>query len=242
LEASKILDVQDLRVHFHTLEGTVKAVNGVSFALNKGETLGLVGESGCGKSVTALTILRLIPSPPARIASGQVMLHGERHHHGRIFTPLSLVHGDGGINHDCTDFVLCHLLASLRLCARLIGSVPVSSVRGCAAPSVRRYPLVRRPCRCMSSANFPITRVVITKCHSKQRKTPSHPAWRTSQEPLRKPPKQVIVSGTTSQASKCPHLKKDLLYRLSARLMIVFSRSVNCMVHLLFESSISHHF
>jgi peptide/nickel transport system ATP-binding protein/oligopeptide transport system ATP-binding protein len=77
LETSQILEVQDLRVHFHTLEGTVKAVNGVSFALNKGETLGLVGESGCGKSVTALTILRLIPSPPARIASGQVMLQGE---------------------------------------------------------------------------------------------------------------------------------------------------------------------
>jgi peptide/nickel transport system ATP-binding protein/oligopeptide transport system ATP-binding protein len=66
-----------LRVHFHTLEGTVKAVNGVSFALNKGETLGLVGESGCGKSVTALTILRLLPSPPGRIAGGQVLLHGE---------------------------------------------------------------------------------------------------------------------------------------------------------------------
>jgi len=77
LETSQILEVKDLRVHFHTLEGTVKAVNGVSFALNKGETLGLVGESGCGKSVTALTLLRLMPSPPAHIAGGQVMLHGE---------------------------------------------------------------------------------------------------------------------------------------------------------------------
>ena len=76
-ETSQILEVKDLRVHFHTLEGTVKAVNGVSFVLNKGETLGLVGESGCGKSVTALTLLRLIPSPPAHIASGQIMLHGE---------------------------------------------------------------------------------------------------------------------------------------------------------------------
>jgi peptide/nickel transport system ATP-binding protein/oligopeptide transport system ATP-binding protein len=77
LENSQILEVKDLRVHFHTLEGTVKAVNGVSFALNKGETLGLVGESGCGKSVTALTLLRLIPSPPAHIAGGRVMMHGE---------------------------------------------------------------------------------------------------------------------------------------------------------------------
>jgi peptide/nickel transport system ATP-binding protein/oligopeptide transport system ATP-binding protein len=77
LDTSRILAVKDLRVHFHTLEGTVKAVNGVSFALNKGQTLGLVGESGCGKSVTALTVLRLIPSPPARIAAGQILLHGE---------------------------------------------------------------------------------------------------------------------------------------------------------------------
>ncbi len=77
METSTILEVEDLRVHFHTLEGTVKAVNGVSFDLNKGETLGLVGESGCGKSVTALTLLNLIPSPPAHIAGGRVMLHGE---------------------------------------------------------------------------------------------------------------------------------------------------------------------
>jgi peptide/nickel transport system ATP-binding protein/oligopeptide transport system ATP-binding protein len=73
----KILEVEDLEVHFHTLEGTVRAVNGVSFDLEKGETLGLVGESGCGKSVTALTILRLIPSPPAFIPNGKVRLHNE---------------------------------------------------------------------------------------------------------------------------------------------------------------------
>ena len=71
------MEEKDLRVYFHTLEGTVKAVDGVSFALTKGETLGLVGESGCGKSVTALTLLRLIPSPPAHIAGGRVLLHGE---------------------------------------------------------------------------------------------------------------------------------------------------------------------
>jgi len=59
------------------MEGIVKAVNGISFTLNSGETLGLVGESGCGKSVTALSLLRLIPSPPARIASGRVLFHGE---------------------------------------------------------------------------------------------------------------------------------------------------------------------
>jgi peptide/nickel transport system ATP-binding protein len=74
---SSILDVEDLRVYFHTLEGVVKAVNGVSFSVAEGQTLGLVGESGCGKSVTALSILRLLPSPPARIVKGQVRLHGE---------------------------------------------------------------------------------------------------------------------------------------------------------------------
>ncbi|MFH2130791.1 MAG: ABC transporter ATP-binding protein, partial [bacterium] len=74
---SKILEVKDLQVHFSTLEGTVHAVNGVSFDLEKGQTLGLVGESGCGKSVTALTILRLIPSPPSFIPGGKILLHNE---------------------------------------------------------------------------------------------------------------------------------------------------------------------
>jgi len=77
LEPDRILEVEDLSVHFHTLEGVVKAVNGVSFNLNKGETLGLVGESGCGKSVTALTLLRLLPTPPSLIAGGSVKLHKE---------------------------------------------------------------------------------------------------------------------------------------------------------------------
>ena len=77
LERSQILEVKDLRVHFHTLEGTVKAVNGVSFALNKGETLGLVGESGCGKSVTAHSIIRLIPDPPGKIEGGDIFFDGQ---------------------------------------------------------------------------------------------------------------------------------------------------------------------
>ena len=71
-----LLEVRGLRTIFQTDDGEVTAVNGVSFAVNEGETLGIVGESGCGKSVTAFSILRLIPSPPGRIAGGEVLLRG----------------------------------------------------------------------------------------------------------------------------------------------------------------------
>ena len=64
--AAPLLEVQDLRTGFDTLAGTVRAVDGVSFTVHAGQTLGIVGESGCGKSVTALSILRLLPTPPAR--------------------------------------------------------------------------------------------------------------------------------------------------------------------------------
>ncbi len=71
-----LLDVNDLKTHFFTREGVVRAVDGVSFELEKGQTLGLVGESGCGKSVTALSIMGLIPKPPARIVNGSVLFEG----------------------------------------------------------------------------------------------------------------------------------------------------------------------
>jgi len=71
-----LLEVSDLRTQFFTQDGVVKAVNGVSFTLNEGEALGLVGESGCGKSVTALSLMRLIPQPPGRIVSGTVGFEG----------------------------------------------------------------------------------------------------------------------------------------------------------------------
>ncbi|MBW1691344.1 MAG: ABC transporter ATP-binding protein [Deltaproteobacteria bacterium] len=71
-----VLAIKDLRIYFDTLEGTAKAVDGLSISLHHGETLGVVGESGCGKSVAALSILRLIPSPPGRIVSGQILFQG----------------------------------------------------------------------------------------------------------------------------------------------------------------------
>jgi oligopeptide transport system ATP-binding protein len=71
-----LLEVKDLRTRFHTAEGTVYAVNGISYHLNEGETLAVVGESGCGKSVSMLSLLKLIPIPPGEIVSGSVIYRG----------------------------------------------------------------------------------------------------------------------------------------------------------------------
>lgn len=71
-----LLEIRDLRTVFHTEEGTVRAVDGVSFTIGRGEAVGLVGESGCGKSVTALSIMRLIPDPPGKITGGSIFLEG----------------------------------------------------------------------------------------------------------------------------------------------------------------------
>ena len=72
-----LLEVKDLQTHFFTMDGVVRAVDGVSYDLEEGETLGLVGESGCGKSVSALSLMRLIPDPPGKIVNGEVHLDGE---------------------------------------------------------------------------------------------------------------------------------------------------------------------
>ena len=72
-----LLEVKNLKTHFFTMEGVVKAVDGVSYELDEGETLGLVGESGCGKSVSALSVMRLIPDPPGKIIDGEILLDGE---------------------------------------------------------------------------------------------------------------------------------------------------------------------
>src|SRR3954454_19940713 len=71
-----VLEVENLKTYFFTPDGVVKAVNGVSYTLDDGESLGLVGESGCGKSVSALSLMRLIPTPPGRIVEGEVLFEG----------------------------------------------------------------------------------------------------------------------------------------------------------------------
>ena len=77
INSETVLSVDNLRTYFTTRWGTVKAVDGISFDLRRGETLGIVGESGCGKSVTMLSLMRLIPIPPGRIVSGSIVLDGE---------------------------------------------------------------------------------------------------------------------------------------------------------------------
>jgi peptide/nickel transport system ATP-binding protein/oligopeptide transport system ATP-binding protein len=73
----KLLKVKDLKTYFYTDDGVVKAVDGVDFDVESGKTIGIVGESGCGKSITAMSILRLIPSPPGKIVNGRITFNGE---------------------------------------------------------------------------------------------------------------------------------------------------------------------
>jgi peptide/nickel transport system ATP-binding protein len=75
--SNPLLRVQDLKVHFHTDDGILHAVDGVNFHIDRSETLGVVGESGCGKSVTAMTIMKLLAMPPGRIADGQIWFEGQ---------------------------------------------------------------------------------------------------------------------------------------------------------------------
>ena len=76
-DSERVLDVKDLRTYFYTREGVVKAVDGLTYHVNKGECVGLVGESACGKSVSAMSILRLVPNPPGVIEGGEILFKGE---------------------------------------------------------------------------------------------------------------------------------------------------------------------
>jgi len=77
MESEPIIQVRELKTHFYTKRGVGRAVDGVSFDLHRGETLGLVGESGCGKSMVCLSLMGLNPKPASRVIGGQVLLHGE---------------------------------------------------------------------------------------------------------------------------------------------------------------------
>ena len=115
-----LLEVRNLETVFHTNYGVVRAVDGVDLHIDEGETVGLVGESGCGKSVAALSIVRLVPDPPGRIVGGQVIFEGTdllrldlkemRHvrlggHTGRVGTHTRLPAHDerraASADHDC---------------------------------------------------------------------------------------------------------------------------------------------
>ena len=87
-----LLEIKNLMIHFHLQEGIVRAVDGVTFSIRRGQTLGIIGESGCGKSVTAHSILRLVPSPPGRIVDGKILLH--RGENGMDREPVDLAQLD----------------------------------------------------------------------------------------------------------------------------------------------------
>ena len=74
---ASLLEVRNLVTHFFTQDGVVKAVDGISYDIGEGEVVGVVGESGCGKSVHALSIMRLVANPPGRIVSGEIVFEGE---------------------------------------------------------------------------------------------------------------------------------------------------------------------
>ncbi len=77
MKNNKLLEVENLKTYFYTEDGVVKAVNGVDFSVDRQETVGIVGESGCGKSITSMSIMRLIPSPPGKIKEGKIYFENE---------------------------------------------------------------------------------------------------------------------------------------------------------------------
>jgi len=77
LTKEKLIELKNIKTYFYIEDGVVKAVDGVDFEIYPGETLGIVGESGCGKSVTSLSIMRLIPEPPGKIVDGEIIFNGK---------------------------------------------------------------------------------------------------------------------------------------------------------------------
>ncbi len=149
----RILEVKNLKVHFETFEGTAQVLDGVSFHLDKGDTLGLVGETGCGKSITAKAILQLLPIPPAHIASGEILFEGRNtlemddveiqqirgNHISMIFQdPVTFLNPVFTIEEQMIDVILAHQ-KTRRKFARLHGStvdVPVMDKEAAKAKAV----------------------------------------------------------------------------------------------------------
>ena len=128
-----LLEIDDLRTQFFTSAGTVKAVDGISYTVDEGETVAIVGESGCGKSVSALSVLRLIPDPPGRIVGGKINFSGKnllelsdseiRNVRGRDITmifqePMTSLNPVLTIERQLTETIMHHLSASLETARR----------------------------------------------------------------------------------------------------------------------------
>jgi len=156
-----LLDVKDLHVHFHTFEGTAKVLEGIDFSLERGDTLGLVGESGCGKSVTAQAIIGLLPRPPAEIVRGEVWFEGEdlltrgdaemRALRGSRISmvfqdPMSYLNPVFSIGEQLTDVILSHGAQGLHgpvamVTRRLWGTADLARARRTALDLLRRVNL-----------------------------------------------------------------------------------------------------
>jgi ABC-type dipeptide/oligopeptide/nickel transport system ATPase component len=150
-----LLEVQDLKLYFKVKAGKVRAVDGVSFAIKPGEKVGIVGESGCGKSVTALSIMRLIPQPPGEYAGGSVLfedqdllempesamrkIRGSRI--GMIFQdPMTCLNPTMPVGKQIAEGLRIHLKLYLYLSRwgyqmppRVLMPIPINSVVGCAS-------------------------------------------------------------------------------------------------------------
>ena len=154
-ENGKLLSIEGLKTYFYTPGGVVRAVDDVSFFIRKGETLGLVGESGCGKSVCAMSIVRLIPDPPGKIVSGDIVFEGlhldklpveklwdiRGRDIGMIFQePMSSLNPVYTIGHQLTEPVLLHETKDKRVAReralRILGRVGIPDPDRC----LKRYP------------------------------------------------------------------------------------------------------
>jgi oligopeptide/dipeptide ABC transporter ATP-binding protein len=153
--ADVLLEIRNLRTHFAVMDGIVPAVDGVSFSIRRGDTLGLVGESGCGKSVTALTIMRLLEMPPARIAAGEIWFDGRevlsmpieqfRRIRGNDMTmifqePMTSLNPVMSVGDQIVESVVFHRRVSradgLRRAVEMLGKVGIAA----ADRRVRQYP------------------------------------------------------------------------------------------------------